>query len=94
MFGYMVIARSILAQNEASAESRSYIGRLVGPGPDWKNGCQIVMEKEEAGGKMTKIYRAINNTLFGKIDLRHIFMAEFCCSFKKLDFFGVFGGPL
>ena len=27
MFGYMVIARSILA----SAESRTYIGRLVGP---------------------------------------------------------------
>ena len=39
MFGYMVIARSILAQNEASAESRIYIGKLAGPG-------QIDMEKD------------------------------------------------
>ena len=46
MFGYLVLARSILALNEASAESRIYIGRLVGFGPDWENGCQIDMEKD------------------------------------------------
>ena len=46
MFGYMALARSILALNDASLESRIYIGRLVGPGPDWENGCQIDMEKD------------------------------------------------
>ena len=61
MFGYTVIARSILALNEASAESRIYIGRLVGTGPDWENGCQIYMEKDT--GKMTATYRPINHFL-------------------------------
>ena len=54
-----MLARSILALNEASAESRIYIGRLDGPGPDWENGCQIYMEKDT--GKMTAIYRPINH---------------------------------
>ena len=31
-----MLARSILALNEASAELRIHIGRLVGPGPDWE----------------------------------------------------------
>ena len=54
MFGYMVIARSILAKNEASAESRIYIGRLDGPGPDWENGCQIDMEKNTGSRLVAK----------------------------------------
>ena len=54
MFGYMVIARSILAKNEASAESRIYIGRLVGTGPYWENGCQIDMEKDTGSRLVAK----------------------------------------
>ena len=46
LFGHMVIARPISAQNGASAESRINIaGRLVDPGPDWENGCQIDREQ-------------------------------------------------
>ena len=54
MFGYMVIARSILAHNEEEAGSRIYIGRLVGTGPYWENGCQIDMEKDTGSRLVAK----------------------------------------
>ena len=54
LFGHILIARPISAQNGASAESRINIAvRLVAPGLDWENDCRI--DRVQATGSLRKL---------------------------------------